>query len=237
MSKIVNAIRAELINNSDESTREMSRRYFKEEVKCYGLKTATAGKIAKKYWNIIKDKDKKEIFNLCEELFKSDYMEDAFMVSFWGMQFKKFVTVSDLKIYAKWINKYINNWAKCDGFCGYAVGDLLLKYPHKVSELKKWAKSKNRWMKRAAAVSLIVPARKGLFLDEAFEISDLLLTDKEDLVQKGYGWLLKVESKTHQQEVFEYVINNKAVMPRTALRYAIELMPKKLKIEAMKKSG
>jgi len=90
-------------------------------------------------------------------------------------------------------------------------------------------------MRRAAAVSLIIPAKKGKFLKEAFEISNLLIADKEDLVRKGYGWLLKEESRTHQNEVFEYVMENKHKMPRTALRYAIELMPKELKIKAMEK--
>ncbi len=235
MSKIVKDLRAELIKNIDEKTRNTFQRYFKEEVKCYGVKTAAAGKIAKKYWDLIKDKDKKEIYTICGELLESDYTEEAFMVSYWGLNFKNFSSVSDLKIYSRWINKHMNNWAKCDGFCCYAIGNYFLKYPHKVSELKKWAKSKNRWMKRASAVSLITPARKGLFLDEAFEISDILLADKDDMVQKGYGWLLKVESKTHLKEVFNYVIKNKAVMPRTSLRYAIELMLKNLKKEAMKK--
>ena len=63
----------------------------------------------------------------------------------------------------------------------------------------------------------------------------MLLRDEDDLVQKGYGWLLKEESRTHQKEVFDYVVKNKQVMPRTALRYAIELLPKELKSEAMKK--
>ena len=101
--------------------------------------------------------------------------------------------------------------------------------------MRSWAKSKNRWLKRASAVSLIVPARKGLFLKDALEICDILLADGDDMVQKGYGWLLKEESRKHQKEVFDYVVLNHGVMPRTALRYAVELMPKELKTEAMKK--
>jgi 3-methyladenine DNA glycosylase AlkD len=98
-----------------------------------------------------------------------------------------------------------------------------------------WAKSENRWLKRASAVSLIVPAKKGLFLQDAFEICNVLLIDGDDMVQKGYGWLLKEESRKHQKAVFNYVVKNRSVMPRTALRYAIELMPRELKAEAMKK--
>ena len=91
-------------------------------------------------------------------------------------------------------------------------------------------------MRRAAAVSLIVPAKHGKFLDDAIEIAALLLTDRDDMVQKGYGWLLKEKtSRKHTDEVFAFVIKNRKQMPRTALRYAIELMPKEMKAEAMKK--
>ena len=66
-------------------------------------------------------------------------------------------------------------------------------------------------------------------------ISDFLLQDGDDMVQKGYGWLLKEESRKHTQAVFSYIQKNKRKMPRTALRYAIELMPKDLKMQAMRK--
>ena len=89
--------------------------------------------------------------------------------------------------------------------------------------------------RRASAVSLIIPARKGLYLDTIFEIADSLLPDKDDLVQKGYGWMLKAASELHQQEVFDYVMKKKSIMPRTSLRYAIEKMPENLKILAMEK--
>ena len=90
-------------------------------------------------------------------------------------------------------------------------------------------------MRRAAAVSLIVPAKHGKFLDNVIEIADRLLTDNDDMVQKGYGWLLKEASRKHRDKVFAYVMRNRKQMPRTALRYAIELMPKEMKAEAMKK--
>jgi len=83
---------------------------------------------------------------------------------------------------------------------------------------------------------LIIPARQGKFLKDIFEIADILLLDEDDLVQKGYGWMLKAASQAHQQEVFDYVVRNKKTMPRTALRYAIEKMPKDLRLQAMSKS-
>jgi 3-methyladenine DNA glycosylase AlkD len=83
-------------------------------------------------------------------------------------------------------------------------------------------------------VSLINPARQGKYLKDVFDIADRLLVDPDDMVQKGYGWLLKEASRLHQNEVLNYVIRNKEYMPRTALRYAIELMPKGLKQRAMR---
>ena len=59
--------------------------------------------------------------------------------------------------------------------------------------------------------------------------------DRDDMVQKGYGWMLKAASQAHQEEVFSYVMQHKAVMPRTALRYAIEKMPPLLRAQAMRK--
>jgi 3-methyladenine DNA glycosylase AlkD len=101
--------------------------------------------------------------------------------------------------------------------------------------LKSWAKCENRWLKRAAAVSLIIPAKKGSFLPDIFEICTVLLPVEDDVVQKGYGWLLKEASRRHRKEVMDYVLKNRTIMPRTALRYAIELMPKELRTEVMRK--
>jgi 3-methyladenine DNA glycosylase AlkD len=84
-------------------------------------------------------------------------------------------------------------------------------------------------------VSLIIPAKQGKFLNEILEIADTLLLDTDDLVQKGYGWMLKAASNNHQKEIFDYIIRKKSIMPRTALRYAIEKMPPGLKMKAMEK--
>ncbi|MCG3253336.1 MAG: DNA alkylation repair protein, partial [Candidatus Heimdallarchaeota archaeon] len=54
-------------------------------------------------------------------------------------------------------------------------------------------------------------------------------------VLKGYGWMLKEATKKFQDEVFEYVLKNKAKMPRVSLRYAIEKMPQEMRKQAMAK--
>jgi 3-methyladenine DNA glycosylase AlkD len=235
MDMVIGQIRQELTKIADPAIRASSKRFFKEEIRCYGIKTAAVIAIAKKYWIQVRGRPKPEIFELCEELYRSGYIEESFIVSEWAHALSGRYEKDDLKVFRHWIDTYITNWASCDGFCNHTMGDFIVQYPESIDALKSWTQSHNRWMRRAAAVSLIVPAKRGKFLRESMEIADLLLTDTDDLVQKGYGWLLKEASRKHTDDIFAYVMKNKRVMPRTALRYAIELMPKDLKGDAMKK--
>ncbi len=226
-------IREELKAAADEKVKISTQRFFKEETKVYGLKSAAVAKIANTYFSQIINLDKKEIFALCEELFSSGYLEEFGIAAMWSYKIKDRFLPADFKVFERWIKKYIDNWAKCDTLCNHTVGEFLEQNPTFVNELKKWTKSKNRWVKRAAAVSLIVPAKKGMFLNDVFEIAELMLTDKDDMVQKGYGWVLKEASRKNQTQVFEFVMKNKKDMPRTALRYAIEKMPIEMRKRAM----
>lgn len=235
MNNTIQTIRQQLIEASDEKTKQSGLRYFKEEVKLYGIKSAEVQMISKVNFKQIKDLPKATILDFCEQFWQSGFMEESFIACNWSYELRKQFVVDDLHLFERWINRYITNWASCDTFCNHTVGTYIEMFPDKIEVLKKWATSSNRWMRRAAAVSLIVPAKKGMFLNDIFEIADILLLDSNDMVQKGYGWMLKVACQKHEQEVFNYVMANKMVMPRTALRYAIEKMPKELKGLAMDK--
>lgn len=235
MATLLERIRGELRANADEDTRKSFQRFFKEPMKCYGVKTGTVNTIAKRHYPEVKQCSKKEIYTLCETLYASGFTEEAFVANILLPRFIKLFEKTDLKMFKRWIETYIDNWAKCDGLCNHTIGDFVRKYPDTVQELKHWTNSPNRWLRRAAAVSLIVPAKKGDYLHDAFEIANQLLLDEDDMVQKGYGWLLKEESRMHPKEVFDYILCTKDRMPRTALRYAIELLPTDWRQQAMKK--
>ena len=237
MSEIVESVRRELIAGSDEKTRISGERFFREEVKLYGVRSAVVSRIGKEAYKSLAGKSKNEIFALCEELWKSGMMEESFVACNWSYYVHKKYESGDIEVFKGWIENYVSNWASCDTLCNHSVGILAEMYPGITEDLKKWTVSPNRWMRRASAVSLIIPARKGLFASDIFEIADLLLHDRDDMVQKGYGWMLKSASQARQKEVFEYVYRNKEKMPRTALRYAIEKMPAELRKRAMEKSS
>jgi 3-methyladenine DNA glycosylase AlkD len=235
MKNVIENFRNELIRNADEKTKLSGERFFKEEVKMYGIKSAVGSRIGRGHFKAIEDKSKSHIFSLCEELWKSGIMEESFAACNWSYYVRKDYKPVDFEIFERWVNCYVSNWASCDTLCNHTIGTFIEMYPAFLAGLKIWAGSENRWMKRASAVSLIIPAKNGRFLSDIFEIADILLTDKDDMVQKGYGWMLKASSKTHQKEVFDYVMKNKSKMPRTSLRYAIEKMPNELKAKAMAK--
>lgn len=235
MENIVKKIRQELKEISDEDVKKSGQNFFKEKVRLYGIKTAVVAKIGREHYKAIKEEDKAGILALCEELWRSGYLEESFIACNWSYFMRKGYEPKDLKVFEKWVNNYVTNWAACDTLCNHTIGAFLEMYPEYLRELKKWAGSKNRWMRRASAVSLIIPAKHGKFLKDILEIADILLLDRDDLVQKGYGWMLKAASQAHPKNVFDYVMENKKVMPRTALRYAIEKLPKVMKIKAMAK--
>jgi 3-methyladenine DNA glycosylase AlkD len=123
----------------------------------------------------------------------------------------------------------------CDTLCNHTIGNLVMKYPELSERLFDWTRSENRWMKRGAAVTLIIPARRGLFLPLIFRIADALLLSADDMVQKGYGWMLKAASEAHETDVFDFIMERRSSMPRTALRYAVEKMSPDKRKRAMTK--
>lgn len=237
MNNIILQVRQALIDNVDPKALASSDRFHKpgEAPKVHGVRMSYVDKIAKEGIKEIKHLPKQAVFSLCEELWQSGYLEESVIACIWAESLHKQYEPNDFKVFEYWVHNYLTNWADCDTLCNHTIGMFVMKYPEYISELKKWATSSERFVKRASAVTLIIPARKGLFLKDIFEIADTLLLDKDDLVQKGYGWMLKAASEAYQQEVFDYVMSKKSIMPRTAFRYAIEKMPADLKAEAMKR--
>jgi 3-methyladenine DNA glycosylase AlkD len=226
-------LRRELAAQADEATRLSSLKFFKESITLYGVKTPSVRIIAKTLLKDLRSESKHTIFNLCEELWKSGYQEEAIAACEWSLSRKQYFEPGDFAVFEHWVRSYVNNWATCDTLCNHTIGEFLLKFPAFADNLALWAEDSNRWVRRAAAVSLIVPARRGKFLEQILKIAAIELEDPDDLVQKGYGWLLKSAAGPYEELIFDFVQKHKAKMPRTALRCAIEKMSPAHKQAAM----
>lgn len=226
-NNMMKELRAELKAKADKTYNY--NMFFKEPIKAYGVRYPALRKIAKDFFP--ENLDGCDLEELCEELWQSGMHEESVIAVYWA----KRGGIANAALMKKWLDKYASNWAQVDDICLNVLCPLLEKDSSLLPEIKSWSKSKNLWTRRASAVSFVYPCRRGLYLKDIFEVSEQLLPDKEDLIQKAYGWALREAGKKHQKELFDFVMKHKKVMGRTALRYAIELMPKELKQRAMEK--
>jgi len=233
MSNIISAIKAELVKNAEPEYKKAQQWFFKEDIKLYGVRVGTVRKIGRDFFKQIEPMNKLTVFKLAEELLKIETQETRIIAFQWASQMKRDYTDTDFNTFSRWLKKYVSNWATCDNLCTDPLGKLIIRYPKLISKTVPWRRSRNRWVRRAAAVSLIKAVRARQNLKEALKAADALLYDQDDMVQKGYGWLLKEASNEYPKEVFDYVMKHKDTMPRTALRYAIEKLPANKKKQAM----
>jgi len=199
------------------------------------LRTGVVRKISAEHFKEIRNLPKEEIFKLCEELLQSGDGTFGEIARDWAYRCRRRYEKNDFRTFERWLKKYVKSWGSCDHLCVHPLGHLVLQFPELAAKVKKWARSSNQWERRAAAVALIPALRRKQLLKEAFATADILLRDEEDLVQKGYGWMLKEAGNRYPKEVFKYVMRNRRKIPRTALRYAIEKMPTGWKTKAMER--
>ena len=86
--------------------------------------------------------------------------------------------------------------------------------------------SPNQWVRRGAAVAFVSLVGEEHFLDAAYEVATSLLDDKEDLIHKAVGWLLREAGKVDRDRLEAYLLSKGPQLPRTTLRTAIEKFPK-----------
>ena len=234
--KITEKLQAEIAKYNIPKNRINYQRFFKEKLKYpEGLKTEFLKKISNECFKEVKDLSKKEMLALCNELFIADKQHFRYFANEWTLRIKDQLDKSDFPLFVGWLKDYADNWGTCDVLSGGPIGIILDRHPELFSQTQKWVTSANRWLKRAAAVSLIPAVKNRNMLDKVFAIADKLLLDEDEMVQKGYGWMLKEAANQFPDEVFAYVMKHKATMPRTALRYAIEKYPAAKKKKAMAK--
>ncbi len=124
----------------------------------------------------------------------------------------------------------INNWDIVDVSCRDVVGGYLQDKSR--APLYKLAKSRNIWERRIAIISTWQFIRTG-DLNDTFKIAEILLTDTHDLIHKAVGWMLREAGKKDRAALLAFLDKHAAVMPRTALRYAIEHLPPEQKSHYM----
>lgn len=151
-------------------------------------------------------------------------------------QFAKANEKTKQKLYTFYLKntQYINNWDLVDTSARDIVGKYMVAHSEERAKLYKLVKSKNLWERRISIIATFAFIQEKDFTD-TLKISELLLRDKEDLMHKAVGWMLREIGKRDRTVLVKFLQTFKAKMPRTALRYAIEHFPPEIRKSYLKK--
>ena len=127
--------------------------------------------------------------------------------------------------------KGINNWDLVDLSAPKIVGAYLIDKEKKL--LYKFANSEDLWEKRISIISTQAFIREHFF-EDTLNISKILLHDKQDLIHKAVGWMLREIGNRDLETEEEFLKKHYKTMPRTMLRYAIEKFPEQKRIAYLK---
>jgi len=216
-------IRRELKRRGSPAVARSVQQFFKEPVPAYGWRTAEVRQMAQRLRREMAG-DAQLLFAVAEKLFAGPTIEEQSLgVILLERAARKF-GAREFRRLERWLPR-VKNWAACDALCVNLLGVILLRQARRVTRVHRWARSRNFWRRRAAAVSLVPAARRGVHAKEIFRVATRLLGDEEYMVQKGVGWLLREAAKARPRKVVPYLVRVRRRAPRLVLRTACETLP------------
>ena len=220
----------ELKSLADPEKARVHQRFFKtrpgeygEGDLFYGVKVPDIRKIAKKYGNIPYEDIEKLI---CSQIHEKRFLA---LIILLNMLAKKRCSMAEQKkIFDFYImhRKYVNNWDLVDLSAPGIAGRWLMDKNKQV--LYDFAMSQDLWERRIAIIGTFYFIKKNEF-EHTIKLSKILVKDKEDLIHKAVGWMLREVGKRDMGEEEKFLKTNLDQMPRTMLRYAIEKFPENLR--------
>lgn len=129
----------------------------------------------------------------------------------------------EFRLLESWLDR-VRNWDDHDALVHMLLGPMLVADRRRARLALRWAESRNRWRRRAAAVVLIRGVRREMFEPEIRQVANSLLKDKDQMVQKGLGWLLREWGKKSPKRAIPYLLRIRARAPRLVLRTACETL-------------
>ena len=218
-----------LKNASDAKVAARARSYFKqhERIHLHGVSTARAREIEKNLHAKVKGTwSHEEALQFCAILVKEGSLEAKNIGFRLLSRYRRTFQREMLADVEAWLSDDLcANWAAVDDLCPCVLTPLVRKFPVLIPRVKRWSRSRNLWLRRASAVTFVPMARHGEYLDDAYAVSESLFGDREDLIHKAVGWLLREAGKTDMKRLEKFLRQRGPLMPRTTVRYAIERFP------------
>ena len=200
--------------------------FFKEEIKSHGWYTADLRRAVRRCRReILREHDFDFLVRVADPLFSGPVLEEKVAAVFLLEKLDAQCADREFRMFEAWLDR-ISTWADHDALVHYLIAPLVAAKQARVKAVFRWAKSKDRWHRRAACVALIQGTRQKKFLPQIKKLSDSLLADDDDMVQKGLGWLLRETAKFDAKNAVPYLMKIRGRAPRLVLRTACETLPK-----------
>ncbi|HZU26024.1 MAG TPA: DNA alkylation repair protein [Bryobacteraceae bacterium] len=223
VDELLAEIRRRLNAAVDPVFAEGQRRFFRHEVNTMGVRRAALSPIVSFVYSAVRKWPVAERNRLCEALWRGP-LEEGNIACYLCRRFARECGGAEFRLFERWIDRYVRNWAHCDGVASWLLAACIANEPALIGELDRWTRSRNRWKRRGAAVALLQEAKQGRNTDAIFRIATQLADDADDMVQKGVGWLLKETYPKRPAEVVRFLTPWRATAPRLLIRYAAEKM-------------
>jgi 3-methyladenine DNA glycosylase AlkD len=226
---IADHIRRLLKDGGSAPHSEEVQRFFKEEVQSRGWYTAELRKVAVRLrCAICAERGMAFVVQVADQLFSGPVLEEKVFAVFLIAGQTGDLGKREFSLFASWLDR-VTSWADHDALAHYVLAPLVNANPTRCRDIFQWAKSRNRWRRRAACVALIRGARERKFFVEIVRLSNQLLHDEDDMVQKGLGWLLRETAKYDPKKAVPYLMRIRKQAPRLVLRTACETLPTSLR--------
>ncbi len=198
--------------------------FFKDEIKSHGWYTADLRRAAVRFRREVRKEHGLDfLIEVADRLFSGSVLEEKIAAVFLLEKLDGEFGDAEFKLFETWLDR-ISSWADHDALVHDLIAPMIVSKPARAKVVLRWAKSPNRWHRRAACVVLIRGSRAKMFFPEITKLSDFLLADQDDMVQKGLGWLLRETAKFDAKRAVPYLMKIRRRAPRLVLRTACETL-------------
>jgi 3-methyladenine DNA glycosylase AlkD len=228
-SSVAKRIQVALSNGGSDEHASGVQGFFKEEIKSHGWYTADLRRAMRRTRReILGQHDFDFLVKVADELFAGAVLEEKVAAVFLLEQLDGRRLDREFDRFETWLDR-LSSWADHDALVHDLIAPRIAAQPRRAKAAFRWAKSKDRWHRRAACVALIRGARAKMFFPEIVKLSNLLLADEDDMVQKGLAWLLRETAKFDPTRTVPYLMKIRERAPRLVLRTACETLPASVK--------
>lgn len=202
-----------------------NQRFLTQPVRAYGWKTAELRRLARSSQRkLFAEGGLPLLLQVADRLFSGKVTEGKSLAVLMLENKTHLFADAEFLRFERWLT-HITNWGEHDALVHYLIGPLLVADRRRVARAFVWARSKNLWHRRAAAVALIQATRHRLYFREITRLSGQLLSDQNEMVQKGLGWLLRETAKANPARAVPYLMSIQRRAPRLVLCTACETLP------------